>query len=113
MRNLAVLGCLALLVGCSSRRNVSPVPSIDEGTKQKLAAPINCDTATNDIKLLEEEKASVGKQVLSGVRSVMPISAVAGLLMGDYKDRSQVATGQYNSDIDAKIAEIKRQCNLG
>ncbi|WKZ57357.1 MAG: hypothetical protein QY326_01445 [Bdellovibrionota bacterium] len=33
----------------------------------------------------------------------MPISAVAGILMGDYRDRVQVATGQYNNDIEARL----------
>jgi hypothetical protein len=73
---------------------------------------VNCSTANRDIMILEEERASVGKQVLAGVRMVMPISVVAGLLMGDYGDRVHVAAGDYNDDIDAKIALIKKQCGL-
>ena len=112
---LKVLGCmltLSLVVfsGCSDRKNVSPLPTISAGTRANLDAPVNCSTARSDIKILEEEKASVGKQVLSGVRSVLPISAVAGILMGDYSDRVAVASGSYNADIEAKIARIKALC---
>ncbi len=104
---------LTLTTGCSSsRKNHSPMPTISEDIKADLEAPVNCSTAKHDIKILEEEKASTGKQVLSGVRAVFPIAAVAGLLMGDYNDRIQVATGQYNDDIDAQIAQIKRVCYI-
>ena len=41
-----------------------------------------------------------------------PIAAVAGILMGDYSDRVSVAVGTYNSDIEAKIAQIKRACRM-
>lgn len=105
-----LLTSFMLLTGCSDRKNMSPFPSIEPSTKQKLNAPVNCSTAYRDIKVLEEEKASVGKRMLSGVRSVFPIAAVAGILSGDYSDRVSVAIGQYNSDIEAKIAQIKSQC---
>ena len=104
--------CVLATTGCSSRKNVSPMPSIDPETKATLAEPVNCASARSDIRVLEEEKASVGKQILSGVRSVFPIAAVAGILLGDYRDRVQVATGQYNSDIEAKISQIKTTCHL-
>ena len=104
------LTVLATLSGCADRANLSPRPTISEDAKESLAAPINCSTASRDIKVLEDEKASVGKQILSGVRAVVPFSAAAGILMGDYRDRAEVATGQYNADIEAKIAEIKRRC---
>ena len=61
---------------------------------------------------MEDEEASVAKQILAGVRSVMPIAAAAGLLMGDYRDRASVATGQYNADLEAKQNQIKQQCGI-
>lgn len=94
-----------------NRENYSQMPSIDPAIKANLSAPVDCRSARQDIALLEEERASVGKQILSGVRSIMPIAAVGGILMGDYNDRFEVATGQYNSDIEAKIAQIRRVCN--
>ena len=111
---LVMLSIVVLFaVGCANRKNVSPVPTIDDKIKRNLAAPINCSTAKRDVAVLEKEKASIGKQMLSGVRSVMPIAAAGGILMGDYNDRLKVATGTYNSDIEAKISDIKKACNIG
>lgn len=62
------------------------MPSVSEEAQRELKQPVNCATARQDITILTEEKASVGKRMLSGVRSVMPIAVVAGLLMGDYSD---------------------------
>jgi hypothetical protein len=61
---------------------------------------------------VEEEKASVGRQALAGVRSLVPFSAAAGILMGDYQDRVKVATGTYNDDLEAKIQQIKATCGV-
>ena len=63
-----------------------------------------------DIASLEDARASVAKQVISGVRAVNPFSAAAGVVLGDEQDRLQVASGKYNDKIDAKIAQIKRKC---
>lgn len=113
IKNLILPVCLLVaVVGCADRKNLAPLPSISEEAKADLNAPVNCHTAPADIKVLEEEKASVGKQILSGVRSIMPIAAVAGILMGDYRDRVQVATGTYNSHIEAKINQIKTVCGI-
>jgi len=107
-----VMMVLVSLSGCANRTNLSPHPTISPEAKESLEAPINCSTAYRDIEVLEDEKASVGKQIISGVRAVVPFSAAAGILMGDYRDRAEVATGKYNEDIEAKIAEIKRQCGI-
>ena len=107
-----ILCCCVLVSGCAQRENISPVPSIPADAKRELEQPVNCNTAHSDIRILEEEKASVGKRALSGVRSIFPISAAAGILMGDYSDRVSVATGKYNDDIESKISHIKRRCGL-
>lgn len=109
---LPVLFITIAVAGCADRKNISPMPSISEEAKKDLSAPVHCGTATHDIATLEEEKASVGKQVLAGVRSVIPFSAAAGILLGDYRDRAQVATGEYNRDLEAKIAQIRQECNI-
>ena len=111
LKFLAVAACIAS-AGCSEYPNNSPLPSVSDSARAELKQPVNCGTARGDVAILEEERASVGKRALSGVRMVLPIAAVAGLLMGDYSDRVQVATGQYNDDIDAKINQIKRTCKL-
>lgn len=117
MRKYSILPYLlpALLLplsGCAERKNISPVPSISEEVKTELKSPVNCKTAKQDIKVLEKEEASVLKRMVSGVRSVMPIAAAAGILTGDYNDRVKVATGQYNADLAAKINEIKTTCKI-
>jgi hypothetical protein len=105
---------LALVVmgGCSDRKNVSPMPAISNEAKAGLNRPVNCGTARRDIGILEEERASTAKQIVSGVRSVFPIAAVVGLISGDYSDRVEVATGSYNDAIQAKIDHIKGACGL-
>lgn len=104
---LTLVSCV--LVGCS-RENLSPRPTIDTTVQQELDASINCATARQDIATLEEEKASVAKQIVSGARSVIPFSAAAGIVLGDEQDRLEVASGEYNEKIDAKMAQIKRKC---
>jgi hypothetical protein len=94
---------MIFLVGCKT---------ISEEAKYEIDKPVDCSTAEYDIKILEGEKASAGKQALSGVRSVMPAAVVIGILSGDYKNRVKVAVGQYNKDIDAKIQEIKDTCGM-
>lgn len=117
MRNIAIFMTTSLVLitltttGCA-RKNHSPMPTIDDKAKQDLAAPVNCSTARQDIATLEQEKASVAKQIVSGARSVIPFSAAAGIVLGDQQDRMEVATGEYNDKIDAKIAEIRRKCGV-
>ncbi len=86
--------------------------SIPDEVKAEMAKPVDCSTAEQDIATLESEKASAAQQVSAGARSIVPLAAVAGLLRGDTKDRAAVASGKYNEQIDAKIAEISQQCGL-
>jgi hypothetical protein len=103
-RNLALLLCATgLVVACSS---ISPE------TKEDLARPVNCDTADQDIDILEGEKASVARQMLAGVGFVSPPGVVLGILARDTKDRAKIAVGTYNREIEAKIAEIMETCGL-
>lgn len=110
--HIPLIALLLFCVACSQRKDISPRPSISEDAIISLDKEINCSTARADIEILENEKASVGKQILSGVRSVIPFSAVAAIIMGDYRERAQVATGQYNDDIESKILEIKSSCGI-
>ena len=110
--HIPLIALLLLCVACSQRKDISPRPSISEDSIISLDKEINCRTARSDIEILENEKASVGKQILSGVRSVVPFAAVAAIIMGDYRERVQVATGQYNDDIESKISEIKSSCGI-
>lgn len=111
--SISALVVLTSLSACAlSEKNTSLVPSISEESRANLDKGVNCATAQQDIKVLEEEHASVGRRMVAGVRSVLPIAIVAGILTNDYNDRVEVATGQYNEDIEKKIAEIKKTCGI-
>ena len=101
-----------LLSACMHRENHSPRPTITEAEQASLDKRVNCATARQDIATLEDEKASVGRRALAGVRSVIPFSAAAGILLGDYRDRVEVATGSYNEALENKILEIRTTCGI-
>jgi hypothetical protein len=83
-----------------------------KGGESAIKKGINYATAQQDIATLKDERAGVGQQILAGVSSVMPLSAVVGLLKGNYAENVQVSAGQYNADIDRKIAEIRSVCDV-
>jgi hypothetical protein len=86
---------------------------ISQQAKQDLASPVDCSTAQSDIRTLEDERASVVKQIEDGVTAVAPIGAVIGILTMTEKDKLEVGTHYYNHQINKKIAEIKRECGVG
>jgi hypothetical protein len=92
--------------------SVAYAAPISQDAKRELRQPVNCATAEGDIRVLESEKAHAGKQLLSGIMAISPAGAVIGILTGTEGDKLKVATGDYNRQIEAKIAEIKRTCDL-
>jgi hypothetical protein len=86
---------------------------ISQQAKRDLASPVDCSTAQSDIRILEDEKASVVKQIENGVTAVAPIGAVIGILRMTEKDKLEVGSHYYNHKINQKIAEIKRECGVG
>ena len=107
MRDVALpFVVLSILVTVGCARSISPQ------AKEELAQPVDCETAEQDIATLESERASVAKQISSGVRSVFPAAVVGGILRRDTKDRAKVAVGAYNKEIEAKITEIRQTCGL-
>jgi len=101
-------GIILFSAGCASRR----APAISDEAKYELEKSIDCSTAVQDIQILESEKASASEQAKAGVKSVVPASAAMGILRRDYRDRVEVAIGEYNRQIDEKIKEIKSQCGI-
>jgi hypothetical protein len=98
--------CLAIFVAACA----SP---ISQHEKQELASPVDCSTAQSDIRTLEDERASVVKQIKNGVTAVVPVGAVLGILSGTEIDKLEVGSHYYNHKINQKIAEIKRECGVG
>jgi hypothetical protein len=82
--------------------------------EQALQQPsrINCATAEGDIRMLQNDKAHVAQQVAMGVTAIAPAGLVLGVVTGTEQTKLQVASGDYNSRIDQRIAEIKRTCRL-
>ena len=93
---------IALGAGCAS-----PITTQDQ---QSLAQPINCATSEGDSRVLQSEKANVGKEIANGVSSIVPIGLVINTIDRTEKARFEVGTGEYNRMLDKKIAEIKAQC---
>lgn len=82
--------------------------------EEQLAKPaaINCSTAQGDLRMLQQEKANVAQRIAEGVTAIYPAALVVGLVSGTEGVKYQVATGEYNKKIDARIAEIKQTCGL-
>jgi len=92
-----------LAAGCTGKTKLG---------ERELKAPVNCATAERDIKILQDEKDSVAERVVIGATSVTPAGAVLGILTMTEEDKLEVAVGEYNHQLDAKIAEIKRECGV-
>ncbi len=97
----------ALLAGCASK-----APAPQKEVQANLAKSIDCSTAQSDIKTLNSEKARTSQEIEDGASSVIPIGAVAHMFGGSEKESLEIGTGEYNKKLDAKIAEIQKQCNI-
>ena len=102
-----VMILLALATGCASQ-----APAPQKQVQQSLTQPIDCSTGQADIKTLTSEKARTSQEIENGVSSIIPIGAVAHLLGGSESESFEIGTGEYNKKLDAKIAEIRKQCNV-
>ena len=97
---------IAVIAGCSSQ-----APAPEKQVQANLDKPVDCTTAQADIKTLTSEKARTAREIEDGASSIIPIGAVAHLFGGSEKESYEIGTGEYNRKLDAKIAEIKAQCN--
>tara|TARA_R110002073_G_scaffold276650_1_gene440603 strand:+ start:123 stop:452 length:330 start_codon:yes stop_codon:yes gene_type:complete len=101
------LVAVALLAGCSSQ-----APAPEKEVQANLSKSVDCSTAQADIKTLNSEKARTSQEIADGAGSIIPIGAVAHMFGGSEKESFEIGTGEYNKKLDAKIAEIKKQCNI-
>jgi hypothetical protein len=105
MKKGALVVYLAMILAACS-------PPISETAKWELRQPVNCKTAHEDLRILEQEKARTEEQILNGVTAITPAGAATGILMGTEGEKIEVATGEYNDKLEAKINEIKRTCGI-
>lgn len=96
---LAVAGCAA------------QAPAPEKQVQANLAKSVDCSSASADIKTLNSEKARTSQEIEDGAGSIIPIGAVAHIFGGSEKESVEIGTGEYNKKLDAKIAEIRKQCN--
>jgi len=102
-----VLVALVLVAGCSAQ-----APAPEKQVQANLAKPVDCSTAAADIKVLTSEKARTSQEIENGASSIIPVGAVAHMFGGSEKESFEIGTGEYNKKLDAKISEIKSQCNM-
>jgi hypothetical protein len=108
MKTLApIVMLVALVAGCSAQ-----APAPEKQVQANLAKSVDCSTAAADIKTLTSEKARTSQEIEDGAGSIVPIGAVAHIFGGSEKESIEIGTGEYNRKLDAKIAEIKKQCNI-
>jgi hypothetical protein len=79
-------------------------------TKQVEGMPIDCATAEGDMRMLQEEKKSTTQRIAKGIQMVVPAGIIVGLATRTQRTKYQIASGQYNTMLDNKIAEIKAAC---
>ena len=102
-----LLVSIVLIAGCSTN-----APAPEKTVKANLDAAIDCSTATADINTLTSEKARTSQEIEDGASSIIPIGAVAHLFGGSESQGLEIGTGEYNKKLDAKIADIQKQCNV-
>jgi hypothetical protein len=104
---MALIGALALgaTSGCAMQQ---------EQNLNALQDPkrINCATADGDLRILQSEKANVGQRIAEGATAIYPAGLVVGLLTGTEGTKLKVATGDYDAQIDQRIAEIQETCGI-
>ena len=74
--------------------------------------PVDCSTAQEDLAHLKHEKLSTTERMEKGVSAILPISLVVHAAKGTEGKTAEMATGDYNKKIDARIAEIQKACGL-
>ncbi len=66
----------------------------------------NCSNVDQTIATLEKEKADNDQRVANGVGQILPVSAIARLVNGEYETDTQITTGEWGQHLDAKLAEL-------
>ena len=98
---------LALAAGCAAK-----APAPEKQVQASLSKSVDCSTAQADIETLTSEKARTSQEIENGASSIIPIGAVAHIFGRSEKESFEIGTGEYNRKLDAKIAEIKKQCTM-
>jgi len=107
MKTLMVMMMMVVLSACATTKKEKSTMA-----ELKQDQPVQCATASGDLRALNAEKAHVGSEIGAGVGAIVPISLVVNLVEGTEGTEFKVASGDYNDMIDKRIAEIKAACDL-
>jgi hypothetical protein len=105
---------LSLLVGTWLVVGQGGCAMQQEQVSESLDNPrrINCHTAEGDLRVLQSEKTNAAQRLVEGATAIYPAGAVMGVVTGTEGTKLSVAIGDYNDQIDERMAEIRRKCGL-
>lgn len=86
--------------------------SQSEQVEQIENAPVNCETAEQDLQLLASERARAEDAGVTSLTALSPVGALIGMAQGTEDEKLEILSGDYIEKIDQKTAEIKSTCNL-
>lgn len=105
MNRTVVTGLLLLL-------SLSACGTLSEDRKALIDKPIDCNVAEADLQALHDARPSTGERVYNSVTSLEPIGLSVGGVSGTQQDKWAIANGEFERQIDQKVAEIKTICGL-
>lgn len=85
---------------------------VESQLASSASSPVNCATADGDLRVLQSEKANVAERIAEGATAIYPAGLVLGLVTGTETTKLKVAIGDYDKQIDQRIAEIQAKCGV-
>jgi len=77
-----------------------------------IAAAYDCSNASDDIKRLNAEKDSTAARTAAGITAILPIGIVVHTVEGnEQQSLNEMGTDEHNQQLDARISQIKLNCN--
>ena len=82
------------------------------GLPGTAAADYDCANAADDIKRLNAEKDSTAARAAAGITAILPIGIVVHSVEGnEQQSLNEMGTDEHNQQLDARISQIKSNCN--
>jgi hypothetical protein len=91
---------------------VAGCAAIPQDQRDLLAAPPDCGQAESQIAALEKIRPSGFKKATTTAGLVSPAGLAGMAVHSDYQDRRKIINGTFGTEIDTKIAEIRKACAL-
>jgi len=91
---------------------IAACSSVPRKTERVLAAPVNCETAEDDLLALAAGLPSGPQKARAVVTTLVPAGLALGVVTRDLRDRAKVVSGRLESEIYEKMADIYDECGL-